>query len=198
LTTYTETDVIRQLEELLPVTCFFDNDKPDPRSLDIKTNTNYTETYLHYLNLKETYKNEYAQNEPQLEWLVEDFFAWEIQTGYQNLEVFAIMLLEGLNKGYTIKVSIKGYTSPRASTYYNNLLAKRRIHCVKNYFGVFAEKVLQDYVDSGQLIFYETPFGETTAPKTVSDKLNDRRNSIYSLEASRERRVEIVKIERVY
>ncbi len=197
-TTFTEKNIITQLEELLPVTCFFDNDKPDPRSLAATTKTNYEDTYLRYYDLREKYKKEYAQNEAQLEWLVEDFFDWEVRTGYQNLEVFASMLLSALNKGYTIKVSIKGYTSPRASTYYNNILAKRRIHSVRNYFGTFAEKALQNYINSGQLIFYETPFGETTAPKTVSDALNDRRNSIYSLEASRERRVEIVEIERIY
>ena len=196
-TTFTETNIIAELEELLPVTCFFDNDKPNPRSLATTTTKNYEETYLNYFDLKEKYKKEYGQNETQLEWLVEDFFDWEVRTGYQNLELFANTLLRALNKGYTIKVSIKGYTSPRASSYYNNLLAKRRIHCVRNYFGIFAEKTLQNYIDSGQLIFYETPFGETTAPKNISDTLNDRRNSIYSLEASRERRVEIVEIERV-
>jgi len=196
-TTFTETNIITELEGLLPVTCFFDNDKPDPRSLATTTNKDYEDTYLNYYDLRGKYKKEYGQNETQLEWLVEDFFDWEVRTGYQNLEVLANTLLRALNKGYTIKVSIKGYTSPRASSYYNNLLAKRRINCVQNYFGTFSEKILQKYVDSGQLIFYETPFGETTAPKTVSDALNDRRNSIYSLEASRERRVEIVEIERV-
>lgn len=193
-----ERTVIQELEELLPVTCYFDNDKPDPRSLAATTKKNYEETYLNYFNLKETYKKEYAQNEQQLEWLVSDFFDWEVRTGYQNMDIFASTLLRALNKGYTIKVSIKGYTSPRASTYYNNILAKRRIHCVQNYFDIYASNVLQDYIKSGQLIFYETPFGETTAPTGISDALNDRRNSIYSLEASRERRVEIVEIERVY
>jgi len=193
-----ERTIIQELEELLPVTCYFDNDKPDPRSLATTTKKNYEETYLNYFNLKEKYKNEYAQNEQQLEWLVSDFFDWEVRTGYQNMDVFASTLLRALNKGYTIKVSIKGYTSPRASSYYNNLLAKRRIHCVRNYFGIYESNVLQNYINSGQLIFFETPFGETTAPKNISDALNDRRNSIYSLEASRERRVEIVEIERVY
>jgi len=197
-TTFTEKNIIQELEELLPVTCFFDNDQPNPRSLATTTTKNYEETYLSYFDKKETYKKEYAQNEQQLEWLVEDFFDWEIRKGYQNLDVFAMTLLRALNKGYTVKVSIKGYTSPRASAYYNNILAKRRIHCVRNYFGIFQNNILQNYINSGQLIFYETPFGETTAPKNISDALNDRRNSIYSLEASRERRVEIVEIERVY
>ena len=39
-------------------------------------------------------------------------------------------------------------------------------------------------------------FGETTAAKTISDDLGDRQRSVYSIDAARERRVEIVEVKR--
>jgi hypothetical protein len=52
------------------------------------------------------------------------------------------------------------------------------------------------YQKSGALVVKELSFGETQVPIGISDRLNDPRNSIYSVEASRERRVEIVLIKK--
>ena len=49
-------------------------------------------------------------------------------------------------------------------------------------------------MESGDLVVAEKSFGEETAPPTVSDDRKNKRKSIYSPEASEERRVEIVEI----
>ena len=54
--------------------------------------------------------------------------------------------------------------------------------------------VLLPYLRSGTLRITETSFGETTARAAISDRLEDRRGSIYNPAAARERRVEIVEI----
>jgi hypothetical protein len=52
------------------------------------------------------------------------------------------------------------------------------------------------YLNNGRLIVKERPFGERTADtKKVSDKINDKKGSIYSVVASIERRVEIEDVE---
>lgn len=188
--------VMQELEELLPVTLYFHNDEPDSNTVRISTRKTYEETYLYYYSLKDLYKTQHARGDVGLKWKVDDFFEYEVRKGYENLDLFSTTLLRGLNKGYHIKVSIKGYTSPRAPSDYNEKLAKRRISSVRNFFNTYEIAIFQPYIDSGQLIFYETPFGETTAPKGISDSYNDPRNSIYSVEASQERRVEIIEVER--
>jgi hypothetical protein len=64
---------------------------------------------------------------------------------------------------------------------------------VRNQFLSWADGALKPYLEQGQLIFSEAPFGETMAAP-VSDDLSDERNSIYSVEAARERRVEVVEV----
>ena len=52
---------------------------------------------------------------------------------------------------------------------------------------------LKKYIKTGQLKVTEKSFGEATAPVNISDKVNDIK-SIYHINASKERRVEIIEI----
>ena len=93
-----------------------------------------------------------------------------------------------------MEIFVKGYTSPRAKSDYNIHLGKRRISSVKNHFKTYQNKVFQPFLKSGKLIISERSFGETTARSDINDDLNNQRLSIFSPEASLERRVEIVEI----
>jgi hypothetical protein len=75
-------------------------------------------------------------------------------------------------------------------------LGQRRISTIQNEFAAFRNGVLKQYFDSGDLEVEEKSFGEETAPSNVSDSPTDTRKSIYSPEASVERRVEIIEIEK--
>ena len=97
-----------------------------------------------------------------------------------------------LQNGETVRVHISGHCSPRATNDYNIKLSKRRIACMQNYLQRWQNKSLQKYIKSGQFIIEHSPFGENTAPKHISDSYADRRNSIFSPEASEERRVTVV------
>ena len=50
------------------------------------------------------------------------------------------------------------------------------------------------FLNSGFLEIIELPFGESKATKKVSDNPNDKLNSIYSLDAILERRIEIIDV----
>ena len=185
--------IFRTLEEFLPLTLFYDNDHPNPRTRKSVTELNYAETYFNYLKREDTYYEQYAENEEEQD-AVAVFFEKEVVEGYERLELFSTILLEQLEADQQVEIFLKGYTSPRAKGDYNLLLGKRRVSAVRNHFQNWRSGILLPYLDSGQLVISEVSFGETKAAASVQDERAGERLSIYSPVAARERRVEIVEV----
>ncbi len=95
-----------------------------------------------------------------------------------------------------IEVVLQGFASPRAPSTYNDLLSSRRISSVINQFRRYSDGKLIKALNEGRLKIVQEPLGETKAPLYVSDDIADERNSIFSVPASRERRVEIIDVRR--
>lgn len=187
------------LEDFKGLPLYFDNDEPDKRTRRTVTQKTYEETVLDYLERQREYDEHFAtgltgSQQEQAEGLVDDFFENDIRRGYDRLGQLCDLLLSRLQKGETLEVMIKGFTSPRAETAYNLDLGKRRISSVRNQFAIYADGALQSYLHNKQLKITQTSFGETTARHDISDNLTDERNSVYHPDAARERRVEIVEI----
>ena len=104
-------------------------------------------------------------------------------------------LKKELELGRSLELAIKGYASPLADTRYNLALGSRRVSSVENELLNYEGGIFRSYVQSGQLIINDISFGEETSPSDVSDQVRDKRNSIFSVRASKERRVQIVRIE---
>ena len=100
-----------------------------------------------------------------------------------------------LDKGQNVKLIFKGFASPLTSKEYNTLLSKRRISSVKKYIEKYNKEILNKYLINQKLIILMMPFGEDTAPKFINDNPKDIKKSVFGINASRERRVEIIKIE---
>lgn len=188
-----------QLSDFEGLPLYFDNDEPDKRTRRTRTQKSYAETAQAYLAREAEYGEKFAGGLPvskreQAAEQVEAFFDSEVRRGYERLDLLCDMLLTRLQKGESVEVIIKGFTSPRAESDYNLALGKRRISSVRNQFEVYGSGALVDYLRSGKLKISEASFGETTARRDISDKLDDERNSIYHPDAARERRVEIVEI----
>jgi hypothetical protein len=98
--------------------------------------------------------------------LYESFFEREVMGGLKSLEYFSEQLLNYLGKGRAITIELKGYSSPRASSRFNEIISSRRT----------------------------LAFGESQSKKEVPDRLEDLKGSVFSIAASVERRVEIVKV----
>ncbi len=199
--TPTPPQVPTTLEDFLPLALYYDNDEPDKRTRNSTTKKSYEESYLPYVSRKYEFIEEYTkplseENKYGAEIDLIDFFDNKVKKGYDHLFLFSEILLTRLNNGDQVEIFLKGFTSPRAKTDYNLYLSKRRISCVRNHFKTYAGGIFQSFLNSGQLIISEKPFGETTASTAISDDLNDQRNSIFSVGASIERRVEIVEIKR--
>jgi tetratricopeptide (TPR) repeat protein len=192
---------LSQLNNRLPVTLYFHNDVPSPRSWDTTTQVNYMDSYVAYGAMLQTYQKEYSAGlaDEKAEDAMEDislFFSEYADQGVSDLNLFRDLLLEELKKGSRIKVTVKGFASPLAKSDYNVNLTKRRIVSLINYLGSYEAGVFKPYLDAtasngGELMFIEIPFGEYTSSKLTSDNLQDQQNSVYSRAAALERKIEI-------
>jgi len=190
---------IGTLDDLLPLTLYFDNDAPDPRSRETVTTKNYEELFVAYYRKKREFITNYSEGQPLVmldakAQEVLEFFDTELKGNYDTLGVFSETLIKYLQQGNTAIISIRGFASPLAATDYNKNLGKRRVNCLMNHFTDYRDGMLQRYLADGSLILKEVSFGESNADKTISENPKDRRNSVYSPKASRERKVQIVKI----
>jgi hypothetical protein len=194
---------IRNLEKVFPLVVFFDNDQPNPRSKSRTTTMKYGQTYKSYISKKQNFINTYTSNlggsehSDRASVEINSFFTDEVELGYNKLNYFMEQLHAVLKGGLLVEVSIKGYTSPIAEGDYNLRLGQRRVQCLKNEFLDWNEGALQHYVDIGKLVLKEISFGETKAPEGLSDSAFDKRNSVYSPLASKERRVEVIAVRRM-
>ena len=183
--------------DLLPIRLFFDNDEPDKRTTAVTTQKSYLEPYQKYYPKKSQFVTSFCKplkgdERENARYEIEDFFEYDVKEGGENLKTFSNLLLQALQNGEQIEIILKGYTSPRAKTDYNKYLAARRISSVKNHFNRFKNGIFNSFIQSGQLQISERPLGEAHTPAGISDDLWDRRMSVYSVDASMERRVEII------
>jgi tetratricopeptide (TPR) repeat protein len=187
------------LSQLIPIKLYFDNDQPNPKSYDTTTTLDYLETYQEYLNKKDEFIREYSrglsgEEKTQAINTIEDFFEDSVVANFNKLQHFMDLLQNLLAEGDTIEITIKGFASPLNKSDYNANLSKRRIQSIVNYLYRYKNGMLSQYINNGQLIIKRIAFGETKANKEVSDKLTDLKHSVYSPEASKERKVEIIAI----
>lgn len=190
--------LIEKMRVLVPLTLYFHNDEPDKKTLAITTPLNYKKTCLDYLAMIPQYMREFpkgmeGEQKTVGENMIENFFEDSVQAGLNDLEKFAFLLEDVLRRGEKVKITMKGFCSPLASTAYNVNLAKRRVCSLQNYFREYKDSLFVPYINSGQVIFFEEDVGEL--PKsTASDDYYDTRNSIYNPRAARERKIQIIAV----
>ncbi|MBP7184687.1 MAG: hypothetical protein KBA06_04185 [Saprospiraceae bacterium] len=190
---------LSRLADYLPLPLYFDNDEPDPRTRKDKTNLTYEQTYRKYYARKDLFVTNFIKpltdgerNDAQSD--LDFFFENKVRGGFESLNGFSDYLLDYLSKGERVEIMIRGYTSPRSQSDYNENLGHRRVSSVDNYFRLFRGGAFVPYINSGKLVITEVSLGETAAASDVIDDIKDERNSIYSVKASKERRVEIIDV----
>jgi tetratricopeptide (TPR) repeat protein len=201
----TPVETLADLNKRLPVTLYFHNDCPDPKSRDTVTRVNYITSYGEYRELLEKYQAEYStglvnEKAEEAKEDIESFFIEYVDQGVKDLNLFRDLLLEELKKGAKINITVKGFASPLAKTDYNVNLTKRRISSLENYLmeydnGLFKPYLTNSAPNGGKVIFTQVPFGEYTANKLTSDNFHDQKNSVYSRSAAIERKIEIQSVD---
>lgn len=189
----------KPLPDLIPIALYFDNDQPDIKSKKKTTNKTYGETFTTYYNRRDQYKTEWIKDLPsavQTEYAskYDAFFEDSIKGNYEKFTFFLDQMVSQLKAGYKIELILKGYASPRAETSYNKLLSERRINSIENEVLRFRNGIIKSFLDTKHLSFTHEPFGEEKSKQGISDDLINQRLSVFSIEASQERRVEIINV----
>lgn len=187
-------------KQRVSVVLYFHNDEPNPKTLSDTTTLDYQESYRAYMALRPEYESEYvegldstAADSAKAE--VGQFFTEKAEQGFENLQAFSKQLLQLLEEGNTVTITIKGYCSPLNFNEYNIHLGNRRVASLRNFFYHYRADIFMDYIAQKKLVLKNESFGEETAPTGISDSRTDTRNSVYSPVAALERRVEIISVE---
>lgn len=191
--------LIAVIREEFPVRLYFHNDEPNPRTKDTTTYLKYNECYESYMALENLYIKENqkdlveaARAEAAEETM--SFFKNEVELGMKKLEGITDELLLLLEQGHSVHIQVRGFASPRAESDYNLNLTKRRTMSLLNYMKVARSGAFVPYLKESattKLTFELLPFGENKANSSVSDDLQNTRQSIYSIAACRERKIEV-------
>ena len=198
-----EINTLEELNAYLPVTLYFDNDRPNPRSTDTSTALNYLDTYFAYTDLLPVYERAYSKGlsdakKVAAEEEMDRFFVEEVDKGVADLELFSRLLLRELEEGAHIEMTLQAFASPLAETDYNLRLSARRIASLENYFRQYEGGAFLPYFSgtgNGQLELIRISYGEYSAAETISDNPNED-NAVYGIAAARERRIQIVEVNR--
>lgn len=180
-----------------PVALYFDNDIPKAKEMKIKGTENYVELSNTYFNQKESFISNFTKVLPEAEKFILNeqydlFFDREVKMGTVSLEYLSKAIAAKLGEGKNLEITLSGFASPLGSVSSNKLLSDRRIKTIQNYLLQSNQGKLAESVKNGQLKFITSAYGENKSKKQVSDNPMDKRNSVFSLVASVERRVEIL------
>ncbi len=189
---YLNTD-IDVLDEILPISLYFDNNSPRANnSSNTTTSSNYEDLFYPYYRKQNEFIAKYsgAATKEDGEREVRTFFESDLRNNYDTLGIFSEALISFLRSGQSATISIQGYASPLANPVANALLSNRRVNTIMNHFRTYNNGVIAPYIGK-QLFLEEIAHGEGKADKNIPD---DPINGKYSPAASRERRVEIINI----
>lgn len=176
-----------QIQPYLPLTLYFDNDVPKPSPLLPIQNISYGDIYNDYMQRKPIYASKHNGTE--------SFFTEKVEYNFNRLNKVLTILDEALEDGKTVTLELQGFASPLASDAYNENLTRNRITVIENYIKEWNNEILSSYIEQGKLIFTHRPMGETASKTSgISDDVKDTPKSVFSPEASQERRVEILLI----
>ncbi len=194
----------KEIKLLVPLTLYFHNDEPNPKTRDTLTSLSYEQTYFDYINMVDEYKTEYSRKakksqKDSYKETIQSFFNDEVKKGYNDLVKFSLLMEELLKNGDNIEITIKGFASPLHASDYNVNLSKRRISSLINYFyeydnGVFVPYLEGNSTKGNKLIIKKEAYGEDTAAKNISDDLSDLSSSVYSPKAAYERKIKVIAI----
>ncbi len=187
------------IHHILPIKLYFHNDEPDPKSKLATTTLGYFQTYNRYMFMRQDYKNAHTLANGGVVYdsicdAIDCFFDYDVQYNCERFEEFLDLLLEDLKAGHRISMTVEGYASPIHTGAYNALISKRRIASIVNQIMEYKKGILTKYMgaNGGSLQIREMAYGSTRAAQGVSADRGTTSKSVYSVEAARERRIEIL------
>lgn len=182
--------IMDEIDAIGPITLYFDNDQPDPRTVKETTDKQYMDLYESYKNKKNEYQQKSTNADAKA--AVANFFDNEVYGGKDRLDKITKALVKVLKKGKYVSFNISGFASPLANSEYNKHLSARRIESVLNYMKQAEGGYLAPYINGEKsgLTIYKNPSGEV---KDNSD--NNAVQGVYGITAAKDRRIVIDNIQ---
>ena len=179
---------------MLPITLYFQNDCPDPKSVSDTTDKDYVELYNAYIGDIQEYIHKSGEGltgeeQRRAMYAVAGFMRDSVQTGYARLMMLQQYLTEAMENGDTVELVISGFASPLHNSQYNKHLSSRRIVSLLNWLRK---------ADGGRLAPYileELPglHIETSPEGAVNHEFesDDVRETVFGLRAAKDRKIVI-------
>ena len=192
-TTAIHTPTIHEkIASVLPITLYFQNDQPDPRSLSDTTVTDYPTLYNQYMTYNALYVRETGRGlsdaaRQAAEAEMSQFLRDSVATGYERLQRLTQYLREALTAGETVELTVSGYASPLHNSDYNLHLSSRRIFSLLNYLRQTDDSFFVPYLDGTKagLVVHIDPQGAVNR----SFQTEETRETVYGVQAAKDRKI---------
>lgn len=169
------------------ISLFFHNDEPGAGSWSDTTEVAYFQTYNRYMFMRDTYLDSYrSAGDSSAVRQVNAFFD-EVRRNCDRYEQLMEYMLDDLQAGRRVEITLQGYASTPHTGAYNLHLSSRRIVSIVNQLRQWRGGVLSRYLADGTLSVRVLPYGSRHAA-VVPDNVDP----VFSVEMARERRVEII------
>lgn len=190
----TPPSIHEKIASVLPITLYFQNDCPDPKSQSDTTATDYLTLYNAYVNDIQEYIHKSGEgltgeDQRRAMYAVAGFMRDSVQTGYARLQLLQQYLTEAMENGDTVDLVISGFASPLHNSDYNKHLSSRRIVSLLNYLRI---------VDNGQFVPYlsgEKPglqlYVYPEGAINHSFETDEVRETVFGLRAAKDRKIVI-------
>ena len=183
-----------KIASVLPITLYFQNDCPDPKSVSDTTTRDYVELYNAYISDIQEYihkSGEGLSGEEQRAamYAVAGFMRDSVQTGYARLQLLQQYLVEAMENGDTVDLAISGFASPLHNSDYNKHLSSRRIVSLLNWLRKADNGSLTPYImgDVRGLRIETYPEGAVNH----SFETDEVRETVFGLRAAKDRKIVI-------
>lgn len=187
-------NIHEKIASVLPITLYFQNDSPDPKSVSDTTSMDYLELYNTYIADIQEHIHKAGQGLTGEErraamYAVAGFLRDSVQTGYARLQLLTQYLTEAMQNGDTVELVISGFASPLHNSDYNKHLSYRRIVSLLNYLKKADNGALSPYL-TGQkpgLTLHVSPEGAVNH----TFETDEVRETVFGLRAAKDRKIVI-------
>ncbi|MDR1006247.1 MAG: hypothetical protein LBL74_05225 [Bacteroidales bacterium] len=183
----------------LPLALYFHNDMPKAGAQSTISNMDYRTSYQQYLALRNSYLLSYQQNaDSDGVKEIEAFFDNTLPYSYAKLESMFAYLLKRLQAGASIDVEIRGFSSSLFNANYNFRLSERRINSLEQLIAEWNNGALARFMEEisskdnlSRLRIVHLPLGSSYSHSPNPITLEEKRQSVYNIQAMNERKIEI-------
>lgn len=187
-------DIHEKIASVLPITLYFQNDCPDPKSISDTTEQDYLSLYNAYIGDIQEYIHKSGEGltgeeQRRAMYAVAGFMRDSVQTGYTRLLLLQEYLTEAMANGDTVELVVSGFASPLHNSDYNRHLSSRRIVSLLNYLRKANNGDLTPYIlgEKPGLRILTYPEGAVNH----SFETDEVRETVFGLRAAKDRKIVI-------